>query len=115
MCRGWIIPRTPMLTSHRRLRRLRQYWHDGCYDARQVRVWYTGRGAPYDRSMAPGSGIRFEPYYLNIRTPGGEKPVPYPRVLHITYNGAVVFENQKARGLAEIIAGNARDTDGPGT
>jgi uncharacterized protein (UPF0248 family) len=101
-----------MLTSHRLLQ---QYWHDERYDTRHVRVWYTDRGAPDDRSMASGPGISLEPYYLNIRTPGGEKPVPYHRILLITYNGAVVFENQKIQGRAGIITGNARDTDVPGT
>lgn len=98
-----------MLTSHRLLQ---QYWHDERYDIRQVRVWYTDRGAPDDRSMASGPEIDLEPWYLNIRTPGGEKPVPYHRILLITYYGTVVFENQKIRGLAEIIAGNARDICG---
>ena len=100
-----------MLTSHRLLQ---QYWHDARYDIRHVRVWYTDRGAPDDRSMAPGPAIRLEPYYLTIRTPSGEKPVPYHRILLITYNGAVVFENQKIEGLAAFIAYGARDTYGPG-
>lgn len=100
-----------MLTSHRLLQ---QYWHDERYDIRDLLVWYTDRGAPDDRSVAEGSAIRLEPYYLNIRTPGGEKPVPYHRILIITYRGIVVFGNQKIAGLAEIIAANARDIRGPG-
>jgi uncharacterized protein (UPF0248 family) len=99
-----------MLTSHRLLQ---QYWHDDRYDTRQVLVWYTDRGAPNDRSMAAGPAISLEPYYLNIRTPAGDKPVPYHRILLITYNGAVVFENQKIQGLAGIIAAEARDTGDP--
>jgi uncharacterized protein (UPF0248 family) len=94
-----------MLTSHRLLQ---QYWHDARYDIRQVRVWYTDRGAPSDRSMAQGPGICLDPYYLTIRTPSGEKPVPYHRILLITYNGAVVFENQKIEGLAGFIAAETR-------
>jgi uncharacterized protein (UPF0248 family) len=100
-----------MLTSHRLLRR---YWHDERCDTREVRVWYTDRGAPEDRSVAEGPGIRPEPYYLAIRTPGGEKPVPYHRILIITYRGVVVFENRKIAGLAGIITGNARDICGSG-
>lgn len=99
-----------MLTSHRLLQ---QYWHDARYDIRQVRVWYTDRGAPDDRSMAPGPAISLEPYYLSIRTPSGEKPVPYHRILLITYNGAVVFENQKIAGRAGFIAAEDRKKGGP--
>jgi uncharacterized protein (UPF0248 family) len=101
-----------MLTSHRLLQ---QYWHDERYDIRHVRVWYTDRGAPSDRSMAAGPDISLEPYYLTIRTPGGEKPVPYHRILLIMYHGTVVFENQKIQGLADVIVARARETDGPGT
>ncbi len=100
-----------MLTSHRLLQ---QYWHDARYDIRQVRVWYTDRGSPGNRSMASGPEISLEPYYLNIRTPAGEKPVPYHRILLITYNGDVVFENLKIHGLAGIIAAEGRDSDGTG-
>lgn len=96
-----------MLTSHRLLQ---QYWHDDRYDSRLVRVWYTDRGAPEDRSIAEGPDIRIEPYYFAIRTPAGEKAVPYHRILIITYHGAVVFENTKVRGLAGIITGTPGDT-----
>jgi hypothetical protein len=65
-------------------------------------------------SMAAGSDISLEPYYLNILTPVGRKPVPYHRILLITYHGAVVFENQKILGLGNLIAGNARDICGCG-
>lgn len=98
-----------MLTSHRLLQ---QYWHDDRFDSRQVRVWYTDRGAPQDRSVADGPDISLDPYYLLIRTPAGEKPVPYHRILVITYHGAVVFENRKVRGLAGIITGDAGDISG---
>jgi uncharacterized protein len=110
--RGFYLPApeirlvTEMLTSHRLLQ---QYWHDDRYDPRQVRVWYIDRGAPDDRSIAEGSDISLEPYYLSIRTPAGEKPVPYHRILVITYAGAVVFENRKVGGLGDTIAGNVRD------
>jgi uncharacterized protein len=100
-----------MLTSHKLLQ---QYWHDDRYDTRHVRVWYTDRGAPEDRSVASGPDISLEPYYLNIRTPAGEKPVPYHRILLITYHDTVVFENQKVAGLGALIAGNARDICGCG-
>jgi uncharacterized protein (UPF0248 family) len=84
-----------MLTSHRILQ---QYWHDDRYDAGQVRVWYIDLGAPEDRSVADGVNIGLEPYYLNIRTPAGEKQIPYHRILIITYYGTVVFENRKIIG-----------------
>jgi uncharacterized protein (UPF0248 family) len=93
-----------MLTSHRILQ---QYWHDDRFDYRQVRVWYTDRGAPEDRSVADGPDIGLEPYYFTIQTPAGEKQIPYHRILIITYHGTVVFENQKIHGLAAIITGNA--------
>lgn len=92
-----------MLTSHKLLQ---QYWHDDRFDHRQVRVWYTDRGAPDDRSVAEGPDIDLEPYYLTIRTPAGEKPVPYHRILVITYAGVVVFENRKVQGLVDFIVGN---------
>jgi uncharacterized protein (UPF0248 family) len=101
---------TDMLTSHRLLQ---QYWHDSRYDPGMVRVWYIDRGAPLDRSVAEGTEIRLEPYYFAIRTPEGEKPVPYHRILIITYRGAVVFENQKIAGLAEIIAGHSGRSEEP--
>lgn len=100
-----------LLTSHKLLQ---QYWHDSRYDPEKVRVWYTDRGAPEDRSVAEGPDIRLEPYYMVIRAADGEKPVPYHRILIITYLGAVVFENRKIRGLAGIITGNARDICGCG-
>ena len=86
-----------MLTSHTLLQ---QYWHDTRYDIRNVRVWYTDRGAPDDRSTVSGPDITLEPYYMNIRTPDGQKPVPYHRILLITYDGKVQFENRKVQGLA---------------
>jgi uncharacterized protein len=100
-----------MLTSHKLLQ---QYWHDDRYDHCQVRVWYTDRGAPDDRSVAEGSEITLEPYYISIRTPAGEKPIPYHRILVITYYGAVIFENRKVGGLGNLIAGNAYDICGCG-
>ena len=89
-----------MLTSHTLLQ---QFWHDGRYDPAKVRVWYTDRGGPGDRSCAEGSAISLEPYYLAIRTGEAEKPVPYHRILLITYDGAVVFENRKIRGITARI------------
>jgi uncharacterized protein (UPF0248 family) len=89
-----------MLTSHKLLQ---QYWHDDRYDTAKVRVWYTDRGAPNDRSCVSGPDISLEPYYISIRTPDGEKPVPYHRILLITYNGKVTFENRKVGGLADHI------------
>jgi len=100
-----------MLTSHLLLQ---QYWHDGRHDPREVRIWYTDRGAPEDRSVAAGPDISLEPYYLVVRTPAGEKEIPYHRILVITCRGAVVFENRKVAGLGEIIAGSDCDSDQPG-
>ena len=89
-----------MLTSHNLLQ---QYWHDDRFDTGKVRVWYIDRGAPHDRSSVSGPDIRLEPYYMDIRTSEGGKPVPYHRILLITYEGHVVFENRKVRGLASRI------------
>jgi uncharacterized protein (UPF0248 family) len=86
-----------MLTSHKLLQ---QYWHDDRYDTGKVRVWYTDRGAHNDRSSVSGPDFSLEPYYLNIRTPEGDKPVPYHRILLITYDREVTFENRKIQGLA---------------
>ena len=38
--------------------------------------------------------------YLSIQTTEGEKPIPYHRILLITYDGEITFENLKIRGLA---------------
>ncbi len=46
---------------------------------------------------------------MTIRTGDGEKPVPYQRILLITYDGAVVFENRKVRGLAGRIPDGTPD------
>ncbi|MEN6395626.1 MAG: RNA repair domain-containing protein [Methanoregula sp.] len=100
-----------MLTSHRILQ---QYWHDGRYDIRHIRVWYIDRGAPDDRSMAQGHDISLEPYYMIIRTSEGEKSIPYHRILLIMYNGDVVFENQKIEGLAGRIAAETSFESHPG-
>jgi uncharacterized protein len=89
-----------MLNSHALLQ---QYWHDSRYDTAKVRVWYSDRGAPEDRSCADGPAICLEPYYMVIRTAGSEKPVPYHRILLITYDNTVVFENRKIRGLTDHI------------
>jgi uncharacterized protein len=89
-----------MLTSHKLLQ---QYWHDNRHDTSKVRVWYTDRGAPSDRSSVSGHDISLEPYYFSIRKPEGEKPIPYHRILLITYDGEVTFENQKVCGLADQI------------
>ena len=89
-----------MLTSHKLLE---QYWHDGRYDCAKVRVWYIDRGAPDDRSTVSGLEISLEPYYMAIQTGEGEKPVPYHRILLITYDRVVVFENRKIQGLTDRI------------
>lgn len=89
-----------MLTSHKLLQ---QYWHDDRYDTGKVQIWYIDRGAPNDRSRVSGPDISLEPYYISIHTLDGEKPVPYHRILLITYKGKVTFENQKVRGLADQI------------
>ena len=94
-----------MLTSHKLLQ---QYWHDDRYDTGNVRVWYTDRGAPGDRSSVSGPDISLEPYYMSIRSTDGEKPVPYHRILLITYEGKVTFENRKVQGLADRIMEESR-------
>ncbi|MFY9799852.1 MAG: RNA repair domain-containing protein [Methanoregula sp.] len=86
-----------MLTSHKLLQ---QYWHDDRYKVSKVRVWYIDRGAPNDRSSVSGTDIILEPYYMSIRTIDGEKPVPYHRILLITYDDRIEFENRKIHGLA---------------
>jgi uncharacterized protein (UPF0248 family) len=89
-----------MLTSHTLLQ---QYWYDGRHEISNVRVWYTDRGAPCDRSSVSGADILLEPYYMTIRSGEGEKPEPYHRILLITYEGTVAFENRKIRGLSGHI------------
>jgi len=89
-----------MLTSHKLLQ---QYWHDARYDIAKVRIWYIDRGAPDDRSSVSGPDITLEPYYMDIRTIDGLKPIPYHRILLITYDGMVEFENLKIEGQADLL------------
>ena len=90
-----------MLTSHTLLQ---QYWNDARFAIANVRVWYIDRGAPNDRSSVSGPDITLEPYYIAVRTSVGEKPIPYHRILLITYDGMVTFENRKIAGRAyELI------------
>jgi len=69
---------------------LQHYWHDDRCDIGKVRVWYIDRGAD----------ISLEPSSMNIRTTDGGKPVPYHRILLITYEGKIESGNQKVQGLA---------------
>ena len=62
------------------------------------------------RSTINGPDISLEPYYLSIRTMDGEKPVPYHRILLITYDGEVTFENQKIQGLAYQLIEESQNT-----
>jgi uncharacterized protein (UPF0248 family) len=94
-----------ILTSHKLLQ---QYWHDDRFATGKVQVWYTDRGAQNDRSSVSGPDIILEPYYMSVRTPGGAKPIPYHRILLITYDGKVTFENRKIRGLASHITEERR-------
>jgi uncharacterized protein (UPF0248 family) len=96
-----------LLTSHKLLQ---HYWHDDRYDTGKVHVWYTDRGAQNDRSGASGHDIVLEPYYMSVRTDDGAKPVPYHRILLITYDEEVTFENRKIRGLAGHIIQENRHT-----
>jgi len=98
-----------MLTSHKLLQ---QYWHDDRYDTGRIHVWYIDRGAPNDRSSVSGHDIILEPYYMSVRTVDGEKPVPYHRILLITCDGEVTFENRKIRGLAGYIIHENRHSFG---
>ncbi|MDP3563734.1 MAG: RNA repair domain-containing protein [Methanoregula sp.] len=96
-----------MLTSHKLLE---QFWHDDRYDSARVKVWYIDRGAPHDRSMVNGPDICLEPYYMEIRTPQGMKPIPYHRILLISYDGVVEFENRKIEGEAHTLIGESPGT-----
>jgi uncharacterized protein (UPF0248 family) len=89
-----------MLTSHTLLQ---QYWHDDRYEIGKVQVWYRDQGAENNRSNVCGSDISLEPYYLSIRTTDGEKPIPYHRILLVTYDGEITFENRNIRGLAHQL------------
>jgi uncharacterized protein (UPF0248 family) len=99
-----------MLTSHTLLQ---QYWHDDRYEIGKVQIWYRDQGAENNRSTVRGSDISLEPYYLNIRTTEGEKPIPYHRILLITYNGEITFENRKIRGLAYQLREESQHQQGP--
>jgi uncharacterized protein len=94
-----------MLTSHILLQK---YWHDDRFDIGKVQVWYRDQGADNNRSSVHGPGIRLEPYYLSIRTPEGEKSIPFHRILLITYNGEITFENRKIRGMASQLMEESR-------
>jgi uncharacterized protein (UPF0248 family) len=69
------------------------------------------RGAPSDRSSASGPDISLEPYFMTIRTAEGEKPVPYHRILLITCEGKVTFENRKIQGRAYELIQESRQEE----
>jgi uncharacterized protein (UPF0248 family) len=97
-----------MLTSHKLLQ---QFWYDERYDIAYVKIWYIDRGAPNDRSTVNGPDISLEPYYMEIRTSDGVKSVPYHRILLITYDDVVEFENRKILGLAYTLMGESQGQD----
>jgi hypothetical protein len=59
--------------------------------------------------MADGPTIRLEPYYLVVRAGESEKPVPYHRILLITYRGIIAFQNRKICGMADRVLEESRE------
>ena len=46
---------------------------------------------------------------MDIRTSEGGKPVPYHRILLITYDGEATFENRKIQGQANQLIEESQD------
>lgn len=81
-----------MRTTHSLLLRL---WHDPAFDIKKAAVEYIDRGAPNDRSTADGEYItNLDRDYFEVISTGGTKPIPYHRILKITYACIPIWEKQ---------------------
>ena len=81
-----------MRTSHALLLRI---WHDPEFDFKKAGVEYTDRGAPNDRSTAEGEYItNLDRDYFEVISPIGTTPIPYHRILKITYACIPIWEKQ---------------------
>ena len=81
-----------MRTSHALLLRI---WHDPAFDMRKAAVEYIDLGAPDDRSTADGEYItNLDRDYFEVISTEGTKPIPYHRILRITYAGIPLWEKQ---------------------
>ena len=81
-----------MRTSHALLLRI---WHDPAFDMKKAAVEYIDRGAPDDRSTADGEYItNLDRDYFEVISTEGTKPIPYHRILRITYAGIPLWEKQ---------------------
>lgn len=81
-----------MRTTHTLLLRL---WHDPSFDMKKVTVEYIDRGAPNDRSTAEGEYItNLDWYYFEVISTVGTTPIPYHRIVRITYAGIPIWEKQ---------------------
>ncbi|NYT06395.1 MAG: DUF504 domain-containing protein [Methanomicrobiales archaeon] len=89
-----------MRTSHKVLLRL---YHDPQFRFGDVGVRYIDRGAPGDESCVSGEEIAaLDRDYFEVTSPdmpGGRKPVPYHRILAISYQGRVVWDRMTGEAL----------------
>jgi len=81
-----------MRTSHALLLR---YYHDPQFDFSKIKVEYIDRGAPGDRSSVDGEDIsNLDRDYFEVLSDWGTKPIPYHRILRISYMGLPVWERE---------------------
>ena len=81
-----------MRTSHTLLLRI---WQDPEFDIKKAAVEYTDRGAPGDRSTAKGEYItNLDRDYFEVISMEGTTPIPYHRILRITYAGIAIWEKK---------------------
>jgi uncharacterized protein (UPF0248 family) len=73
---------------------LLRYFHDAAFDFTQVSVCYVNRGAPGDMTCIGGERIRdLDPMYMVIDSGDRTTPIPYHRIIRISYAGEVMWES----------------------
>jgi Uncharacterized protein conserved in archaea len=72
---------------------LLRYYHDTAFDFALVRVCYVNRGAPGDMTCIGGERIRdLDPMYMEIESDERTTPIPYHRIITISYAGEITWE-----------------------
>ena len=72
---------------------LLRLYHDPRYRFADVEICYVNRGAPGDLSCIGGDLIiRLDPYYIEIVSLKGTTPIPYHRLIRVSYQSRVVWE-----------------------
>ncbi|WOF16175.1 DUF504 domain-containing protein [Methanoplanus sp. FWC-SCC4] len=81
-----------MRTSHKLLLR---FFYDKNFDFSKVLVGYIDRGTPGDISYASGDEIcNLDSNYFEVISKNTTKPIPYHRLLIISYGGIIIWERE---------------------